>query len=96
MVSESFDKAILCSLANWPRWFANIRDQAKYEQVWEYIDPDVTGTINLDATETVQTLPPEPFIAEDVLNIEFKIQLEKYRRWEKKIKAIKSFDNHVI
>ncbi len=44
MSSESSDKAIFRSPADWLRWFANIRDQAKYEQVWDYINPDTVKT----------------------------------------------------
>ena len=97
MASESSDKVFLRSPAEWPRWFASICDQAKYEYVWEYIDPNAMGTVtDSSITRTVQTLPLELFITEDVSDIVFKMQLEKYKRWEKKIKAIKSLDNYVI
>ncbi len=116
------------SPADWPHWFANIRNQAKYEHVWDYINPNVvrTTTDNPDvvrtttestgtATESLETTGTttgdinavititttatfllEPSIVEDVLDASFKMQLERYRRWEKKVKAIKSLDNFVI
>jgi len=119
MSSESSDKTILRSPADWPRWFANIRDQAKYEQVWDYINPDAvrtatdstgTATGSPDATgtattaigdtgtvtTTTATLPSESSISKQVSDALLKMQLEIYRRWEKKIKAIKSLDNLVI
>ncbi len=101
-MTESSDKAILRFPADWPRWFANIYDQAKYKYVWDYINPDAvrtatetsgtatgsletTGTITGDTsavitTTTTATFPLEPSIAEDVLDIVFKMQLETYRR----------------
>ena len=115
---ESSDKAILRSPVDWLRWFANIRDQAKYEHVWDYINPDAvrtatetsgtatgspetTGTTTGDTsvvitTTTIAIFPFESSIAEDVSDTAFKMQLEIYRRWEKKVKAIKSFDNFVM
>ncbi len=51
MSSESSDKVILRMPADWPRWFANIRDQANYEHIWEYINPD--ATVKPTATATV-------------------------------------------
>ncbi len=45
---------------------------------------------------TIAIFPFEPFIVEDGSNALFKIQLKRYRRWEKKVKAIKSFDNLII
>ncbi len=119
MSSESSDKAILRSPADWPRWFANIRDQAKYEQVWDYINPDAvrtatdstgtatgspdtTGTATTatrdtgTVTTTTGTLSSKPSITEDTSDASFKMQLKTYKRWEKKIKTIKSLDNLVI
>jgi len=117
MSSENSDKTILRSSADWPRWFVNIRDQAKYEHIWDYINPDAvrtatestgtatgspettgttTGDTNAVTTITTATFPPEPSIIEDVLDASFKMQLERYRHWEKKVKAIKSLDNLVI
>ncbi len=115
---ESSDKAILRSPVDWLRWFANIRDQAKYEHVWDYINPDAvrtatestgtatgspetTGTTTGDTsvvitTTTIAIFPFESSIAEDVSDTAFKMQLEIYRRWEKKVKAIKSLDNLVM
>jgi len=117
-MTENLDKVILRFSANWPRWFANIRDQAKYEHIWDYINPDTvktatestgtamgspetTGTTTGDISAvititTTVTFPFEPSIKEDVLDVLFKMQLERYRRWEKKVKAIKSLDNFVI
>jgi len=45
---------------------------------------------------TFGTLPPESSVIDKGLDLFFKIQLETYRRWEKKVKAIKSFDSLVI
>ncbi len=63
--------------------------------------PETTGTTTGDTsavttTTTTATFPPEPLIVEDVSDTAFKMQLENYRRWEKKVKAIKSFDNLVM
>ncbi len=115
MSSESSDKVILRTPADWPRWFANIHDQANYEYVWEYINPDATVKPTATATvtgssETAETatgdtgmviatpgtLPPEPSVTDKASDSSFKIQLETYRRWEKKVKAIKSLDSLVI
>src|SRR6266566_6961191 len=113
-MTESSDKAILRSPIDWPRWFANICDQAKYEHIWDYINPDAvktatetsrtatgspetTGTTTGDTSAvttitTTVTFPFEPSITEDVSDVSFKMQLEIYRRWEKKVKTIKSLD----
>ncbi len=117
-MTESSDKAILRSPVDWLRWFVNIRDQAKYEHIQDYINPDVvrtttesTGTAMgspetigttmgdtnaVTTTTTTATFPLEPSIVEDVLDASFKMQLKIYKRWEKKVKAIKSLDNLVI
>jgi len=115
-MTDSSDKAILRSPVDWLRWFTNIRDQANYEHVWEYINPDTvrtatestgTATRNSETTETITgdtsavitttaTFPSEPFIIEDASDASFKMQLERYRRWERKAKAIKSLDNLVM
>ena len=61
--------------------------------------PETTGTTTEDTgivITTTGTLPSEPSIAEDVSNTAFKMQLETYKRWKKKVKAIKSLDNFVI
>ncbi len=63
--------------------------------------PETTGTTTGDISAvititTTVTFPFEPSIKEDVLDVLFKMQLERYRRWEKKVKAIKSLDNFVI
>jgi len=58
-----------------------------------------TITKNTNAVITIIIIvifPFESFIVEDVSNTVFKMQLEIYKRWEKKVKAIKSFDNLVI
>ncbi len=56
MSSESSDKVILRTPADWPRWFVNIRDQANYEYVWEYINPDATVTATaIGSSETAET-----------------------------------------
>ena len=118
VMTESSNKVILRSPADWLRWFANIYDQAKYKYVWDYINPDAvrtatestgtdtgspetTGTTTGDTSAVTTTtmiviFPFEPSIAEDVSDASFKMQLERYRRWEKKVKAIKSLDNLVI
>ncbi len=88
VMTESSNKAILRSFADWPRWFVNICDQAKYEYVWDYINPDVirtatestgtTGTTTGDTSVVIITIttiifPFEPSIAEDVLDASFKM-----------------------
>jgi len=97
--------------ANWPRWFVNIHNQANYEHVWEYINPDATATTTATGnsktaetatgdtgtvTTTPGTFPPEPSVTDKASDSSLKIQLETYRCWEKKVKAIKSLDSLVI
>jgi len=111
MSSESSDKVILRTPADWPRWFANIRDQANYKHIWEYINPDATATATATGssetaetatgdtgtvTATPGTLPLEPSVTDKASDSSFKIQLETYRRWKKKVKAIKSLDSLII
>ena len=50
-MTESSNKTILRSSADWPRWFANIYDQAKYKHIWDYINPDAVRM----ATESIGT-----------------------------------------
>ena len=110
VITKSSNKAILRSPADWPRWFINICDQANYEYVWEYINPDATATVtatgssgtaetateDIGTTITPGTFPSKPSITDKASDSSFKMQLENYRRWEKKIKAIKSFDSFVM
>ncbi len=62
---------------------------------------ETTGTTTEDinavtTTTTIATFSFELFIIEEASDASFKMQLKRYRHWEKKIKAIKSFDNFVI
>ena len=93
MASKESDTVILRTSKDWPRWFANIHDQAKYDNVWEFVDPQATPSTG---QKKVVTIPPEPFVKDEDSETSLRMQLEKYRRWEKKVKAIKSFDNHII
>src|SRR6266566_8575030 len=62
--------------------------------------PETTGTTTEDTSvvtiTTTATFLSESSIVKDVSDTVFKMQLEIYRRWEKKVKAIKSLDNLVI
>ncbi len=63
--------------------------------------PETTGTTTEDTSvvttiTTIATLPLKPSIIDKVSDSSFKMQLENYKRWKKKIKAIKSLDSLVI
>jgi len=87
--------AILRSSKDWPRWFANIRDQAMYDDIWEFVDPQATPPTG---EKEVITMPLEPSVADNNASAsETSLLMQfKYRCWEKKVKAIKSLDNHVM
>jgi hypothetical protein len=64
-----------------------------YDHVWDYVNPDAKAQ---EGQTEVTTLPPEPQVDPNVQESTLRMQLEPYRRWEKKVKAIKTLDGHVM